>query len=599
MYAMTYQDTSIIWLMLCAALVIFMQAGFCCLESGLVQSKNSINVAIKNLIDFCFASIIFWALGFALMFGPTHGGYIGSWGMPINEATSPTIGALFLFQLAFCGTATTILSGAAAERMKFAGYLITVGITAAVVYPIYGHWAWGGLFTKTPGWLESMGFIDFAGASVVHATGGWVALAAIIVIGPRSGRFGKNAKEIIGHNIPIAAVGALMLWFGWIGFNGGSVLNKTNLIPLVLMNSILSGSAGALVALGISWQIQKKPNVLEIINGTLGGLVAITACAHVVSPGSALLIGGVGGAIAYFGARLLVRYSLDDAVGAIPIHAFAGTWSVLAVALFAPEKASVLVQLTGAISCFVWAFGIGWLALTLINRLLPLRVHEDEEKRGLNLSEHGAETAVSNLLNEIRHLGQLENPTQTLNVDEYSEIAPVAKEYNRVLDSIARESKGRQDAMSAISKYADSIALLRDIAVTSNEAETPENILLQSLQKICVYGGWPIAHGYLLDEKGVIGRNDFWYLAGSKDRYENFKTITETANKQFLTVSDSRTKFHGLAGRSIAGTRRRSLARSQKSWASRRLCISYTGRTAHSCCFRIFLHQLKDQQTAL
>ncbi len=263
----------LMWVVLCAALVLLMQAGFTCLETGFVRAKNSINVAIKNIVDFLVASSIFWIVGFALMFGASASGWIGTTGFFWGDASQPWLLAFFLFQLTFCGTATTIVSGAVAERMRFSGYLFATIIICTVIYPVIGHWVWGGAVEGNgAGWLSRLGFLDFAGSTVVHSVAGWVALAAILIIGPRIGRFDSPGSAIHGHNLPMAALGTLLLWFGWFGFNGGSTLAFTEQTPLILVNTTMAAVWGGLAALALGWRRLGRPSAQMAMNGTLRGL---------------------------------------------------------------------------------------------------------------------------------------------------------------------------------------------------------------------------------------------------------------------------------------------------------------------------------------
>ena len=390
------------WLLICAALVMLMQAGFTCLETGLVRSKNNINVATKNFADFCLSTAIFWSIGAALMFGTTYGGLIGTTTFSFERGTEPWLVAFLIFQIIFCGTATTIVSGAVAERMRFWAYLAVTTVLASVIYPVIGHWIWGGIESGIPsGWLAARGFVDFAGATVVHSVGGWLALAAIIIIGPRIGRFGEDGSAIRPSSIPITTLGVFLLWFGWIGFNGGSLGGVTKDLPNVILATIIAGACGGISALAISWVTSIRPSPINIMNGSLAGLVAITASANITSPISASLIGAIGGLVSYLGMILLERFELDDAVGAVPVHLGGGIWGTLAVALYGDSALSgtglghwdqFLVQVQGVAATGAWAFGLGFCLLWLINRLSPLRVSPDDERMGLNISEHGEST---------------------------------------------------------------------------------------------------------------------------------------------------------------------------------------------------------------
>jgi Amt family ammonium transporter len=394
-----------LWLILCAALVFLMQAGFLCLESGLTRSKNSINVAIKNLADFCLTTIVFWAIGFSLMFGDTVSGWYGT-GLVLTDFSveSADTAVFFLFQVMFCGAAVTIISGVVAERLKFGAYLIVALFVSGLVYPVAGHWSWasfgGG---EGDGFLASMGFIDFAGSSVVHSVGGWSGLALLIIIGPRIGRFGGSAP-IKASNLPLATLGVLLLFIGWLGFNGGSTLVMDESVPLILVNTIIGGSVGALAAGGLGYAVHNNLNVTRFMNGALGGLVAITANCFAVSTPIAALIGLVGGMIVVFAEDLLEKFHLDDAVGAIPVHLAAGIWGTLATGLYGDLEVlgtglsrgeQISVQALGVLTYAVWSFGISYALFWIVNRVFRLRVSAEHEIAGLNISEHGVENEVA------------------------------------------------------------------------------------------------------------------------------------------------------------------------------------------------------------
>jgi Amt family ammonium transporter len=397
-----------LWLILCAALVFLMQAGFLCLESGLTRSKNSINVAIKNLADFCLTTIVFWAIGFSLMFGDTVSGWYGT-GLVLTDFSveSADTAVFFLFQVMFCGAAVTIISGVVAERLKFTAYLVVALFVSAIVYPVAGHWSWasfgGG---EGEGFLASMGFVDFAGSSVVHSVGGWSGLALLMVIGPRIGKFG-GSDPIKASNLPLATLGVLFLFIGWLGFNGGSTLVMDESVPLILVNTIIGGSVGALAAGGLGYAVHNNLNVTQFMNGALGGLVAITANCFAVSTPIAALIGLVGGMIVVFAEDLLKKFHLDDAVGAIPVHLAAGIWGTLATGLYGnlevlgtglSRSEQISVQALGVLTYAVWSFGVSYGLFWLVNRVFGLRVSAEDEIAGLNISEHGVENedAVQN-----------------------------------------------------------------------------------------------------------------------------------------------------------------------------------------------------------
>lgn len=450
------QVLDIMWVLICAALVMLMQGGFCFLECGLSRAKNSINVAIKNLVDFCIAGAAFWIFGFGLMFGVSQLGWIGTTGFLLDEHNSPWTLTFFLFQLIFCGTATTIVSGAVAERMRFPGYMMVSLLVSGLIYPLFGHWCWNGADAEAAlGWLGQRGFIDFAGSTVVHSVGGWVALAAVIVIGPRLRRFAKNAPAIRGHNLPMAALGVLLLWFGWFGFNGGSTLGVDTSIPLILVNTNLSAIFGGLAALLVAAVIERRSDVGQTMNGLIAGLVAITASCHIMSPACAALIGASAGVLCVGSSYLLVRLRIDDVIGAFPAHAVAGVWGTLAVALFADPKLfgtglsrweQLVVQAQGIGVCFVWAFGGGFVCLWIMNHLFKLRVCEEHERIGLNVSEHQASTDLIELLDQMDSHGREGNFSRCVTVEPHTEVGQIAKEYNRVLARVQAEIRQREEA---------------------------------------------------------------------------------------------------------------------------------------------------------
>jgi len=407
-----------LWILISAALVFFMQAGFLSLETGLTRRKNNANVAAKNLVDMAIAVALFWLFGFGLMFGLSGGdlGLFGTTGIapdlssaPIDRNSAPySQTAFFLFQAMFCGTAVTIISGATAERLRFEGYLIISVIVTGLVYPIFGHWAWAGLDTGTfTGWLGQRGFIDFAGSTVVHSIGGWAALAILILIKPRRGRFGPSGEPLPlpRANVPLAALGALILWFGWFGFNGGSALITDNDVALIIINTMIAGAAGLLATIPVRLLVtQGMVEVDYLINGILAGLVAITACSHAVTAHQAFIIGMIAAWVMLAVDTLLLLFRVDDAVGAVPVHLGAGIWGTLAVAIFGnPEilgtglgmVEQLTVQTIGIASAAAWSFAVMLITLTTINQFFPLRVSPEEEEIGLNLSEQGVEPDYS------------------------------------------------------------------------------------------------------------------------------------------------------------------------------------------------------------
>ena len=385
-----------VWTMVAAALVFFMQAGFSLVECGFTRAKNAINIMMKNLMDFSLGSLAFWAIGFGIMFGATQTGWFGTSGFFLSDFTpggDPWVLAFWMFQVVFCATAATIVSGAMAERTKFTGYLLYSVIISALIYPVFGSWAWGGLFNGE-GWLEKLGFIDFAGSTVVHSVGGWAGLAGAIVLGPRLGKYikGGGIKPILGHSMPLAALGVFILWLGWFGFNPGSTTAANKDIALIFVNTNLAAAAGAVLAMFTSWIKFGKPEVGMSLNGALAGLVAITAPCATVSPLSAVIIGAIAGIIVVFSVIFFDRIKIDDPVGAISVHGVNGAWGTLAAGIFniGGTSAKIIgVQLLGIGACFIWTFGAAFIMFKLIDLTIGLRVSPEEESQGLDFSEHG------------------------------------------------------------------------------------------------------------------------------------------------------------------------------------------------------------------
>lgn len=386
-----------VWTLVAAALVFFMQAGFAMVESGFTRAKSAVNIMMKNLLDFAMGSLAFWAVGFALMFGATTTGWFGTSGFFLSEFTpggDPWVLAFWMFQCVFAATAATIVSGAVAERIKFNCYLIYSIAICAFIYPIFGSWAWGSLL-HGGGWLEKLGFIDFAGSTVVHSIGGWAALAGAIALGPRIGKFGKNGevKAIPGHNIPMAAVGVFILWLGWFGFNPGSTTAGNTDIAMIFVNTNLAAAAGCLSAMITAWILFKKPDVGMSLNGALAGLVGITAGCANVTPTSSVIIGLIAGVLVVMSVMFFDKIKVDDPVGAVSVHGVCGAWGTLAAGLFNIEGATakiIGVQLTGIGAAFVWSFGIAFILFKTLDAVVGLRVSEEEEITGVDIGEHGA-----------------------------------------------------------------------------------------------------------------------------------------------------------------------------------------------------------------
>ncbi len=386
-----------LWTLVAAALVFFMQAGFAMVEAGFTRAKNAVNIMMKNLMDFSMGSIAFYAIGFGLMFGATNTGWFGTSDFFLSGWSpdgDPWVLAFWMFQCVFAATAATIVSGAMAERTKFTSYLIYSLFLCAIIYPIFGSWAWGSLLNGN-GWLEKLGFIDFAGSTVVHSIGGWAALAGAVVLGPRIGKYGPNGevRAIPGHNIPIAALGVFILWLGWFGFNPGSTTTADKSIAMIFVNTNLSAAAGAILAMITSWIMFKKPDVGMSLNGALAGLVGITAGCANVSPLSSIIIGAIAGVLVVVSVVAIDRMHIDDPVGAVSVHGVCGAWGTLAAGLFnmgGPTMKIITTQLIGIGAAFVWSFGAAFILFKVIDLTVGLRVSKKEEMEGLDIGEHGA-----------------------------------------------------------------------------------------------------------------------------------------------------------------------------------------------------------------
>lgn len=394
-----------IWLVVTGSLVFFMQAGFAFVETGLTRAKNATNILMKNLMDFCFGSIVFWMIGWGFMYGADQfGGLVGFGDFFKGTMDDPKFYRDWFFQVVFAATSATIVSGAMAERTQFKSYLIYTCFISAVIYPVSGHWIWGG------GWLSKLGFHDFAGSTVVHSVGGWAALMGAIVLGPRIGKYVKvdgktSVKAFPGHNIGWAFLGVFILWFGWYGFNPGSTLSGMSAdIGRVAVTTTLGGAAGAVGALIFSWFWFKKPDASMTLNGVLAGLVAITAPCGVVSPGASVAIGLIAGVLVVLAVEFIDKVlKIDDPVGAVSVHAVNGVFGTLAVGIWGNVEGVAVgvlhgggfhqlgVQALGVVTVAVWACLVSLILFLAIKAVFGLRVSAKEEMVGLDLSEHKAE----------------------------------------------------------------------------------------------------------------------------------------------------------------------------------------------------------------
>ncbi len=406
-----FQAVDVIWTLLAAALVFFMQAGFAMVETGFTRAKNAGNIIMKNLMDFALGSLVFWVLGFGIMFGASQAGIIG---MPsffsTGDGVVPSLpGPVFLiFQTVFCATAATIVSGAMAERTKFISYCIYSVVISALIYPISGHWIWGG------GWLSQLGFHDFAGSTAVHLVGGIAAFIGALLLGPRIGKYDKDGKPkaIPGHSLTLGALGVFILWFGWFGFNPGSTVSATGDDTLVKMGSIfvttnLAAAAAATVTMIITWVRYKKPDVSMTLNGALGGLVAITAGCDAVSPAGAAIIGAIAAVVIVFGIEFIDKVlKIDDPVGAIGVHGLCGAAGTILVGIFATDGGLLYggglryvgIQALGVLAVAAWVAITMLLVFNIIKKTVGLRVSREEEIAGLDMEEHGLSSSYADFM---------------------------------------------------------------------------------------------------------------------------------------------------------------------------------------------------------
>ena len=412
-------NLNVVWTLVAAILVFTMQAGFALVETGFTRAKNAANIMMKNLMDFAAGSLAFYVLGAALMFGATKlGGALG-WGglgMPgLAEGEGSWNWTFLFFQTMFAATAATIVSGAVAERIEFKSYLVYSILVSAVVYPVSGHWMWGGLAGEgSAGWLEGLGFHDFAGSTVVHSVGGWIALAGAIALGPRIGKYRHDgtANPIPGHSLVLGTLGVFLLWIGWFGFNPGSYTTGVGSIGRVAMTTNLAACAGTVAALATAWAIMGKPDLTMALNGSLAGLVAITAPCDLVTANAAIAIGLVAGVLVVLSVFALDKAHVDDPVGAVSVHCVNGVWGTLAVGLFAAPVAAgygndapgllyggglrlLGVQALGALCTAAWAFGTGAAIFFSLRKARILRVPAKTELKGLDLVEHGQDAYAS------------------------------------------------------------------------------------------------------------------------------------------------------------------------------------------------------------
>lgn len=481
-----FQSVDVIWTLVAAALVFFMQAGFAMVETGFTRAKNAGNIIMKNLMDFSLGSLVFWVLGFGIMFGTSQAGIIGlsgffATGDGVNSALP---GPVFLiFQTVFCATAATIVSGGMAERTKFISYCIYSVIISAVVYPVSGHWIWGG------GWLSQLGFHDFAGSTAVHMVGGVAAMIGAAILGPRIGKYDKNGKPkaIPGHSLTLGALGVFILWFGWFGFNPGSTVSATGDETLISMGSIfittnLAAAAAATVAMIITWVRYKKPDVSMTLNGALGGLVAITAGCDAVSPTGAVVIGAIAAVVLVFGIEFIDKVlKIDDPVGAIGVHGLCGATGTILVGVLATDGGLLYggglgllgVQILGVLAVAAWVTVTMLIVFTIIKKTVGLRVSREEEISGLDMEEHGLASSYADFMPTVI---TAEEEEPIVNVDKA--VPTIYKKSEQVLASDVKMTK--IEILTKQGKFDALKVALNDIGVTGM---TVSNVLGCGMQK--------------------------------------------------------------------------------------------------------------------
>ena len=450
------ESLNLLWVVIAAGMVLFMQAGFTAVESGKTRAKNTINVAMKNMMDFVVSVMAFWALGFGLMFGASAAGWLGTSGFFLTGELQPKDYAMFVFQAVFAATAATIISGAVAERMRFVAYAIVSLVTVALIYPVSGHWIWGG------GWLAEMGMVDFAGSTVVHSLGAWIGLAGIVMLGPRLGRFNKDgsANHLQGHNLVLAVMGVLILWFGWFGFNGGSLLEVSNDLALVVLNTLLAPAFAAGIVLVSSLVFFGRLMVEKLLTAVIAGLVAVTAGANMLTPSGAIWIGIGAGAIVCLFEYLMAKWRLDDPVNVVASHGVAGVWGTLAMAFFVPSEllpagsmlAQLGVQLIGVLAVFAWGFGLGLLLFWVLKQMNVLRVPPEGEEMGLNRYEHGASSGVYDVMAAMREMAKSGRFDQKLAVEPGTDEGLLATAFNELTGSVNQSISELNRVLGAVAQ---------------------------------------------------------------------------------------------------------------------------------------------------
>jgi Amt family ammonium transporter len=527
------ENIDILWILLCAILVFIMQAGFMCVEAGITRNKNNINTALKNISDFGIAIFCFWAFGYGVLYGVSNFGFMGGSHFFMHN-TDIEEGAWFLYQAAFCGAAMTIVAGAVAERLKFSVYLLITAFGAISIYPFIGHWVW-----NDDGWLKALGFVDFAGSTVVHGVGGAIALSAIIILGSRIGKFRKDGtpREFNGSNVPFALLGSILLFFGWFGFNGGSTGYFSRDIPLILTNTLLSSVGAVVTMIVLSYVIYNRVHVLRMMNAMLGGLVSITACANSVVSYEAIIIGSIGAVVVLFSDKILEKLKLDDVVGAIPVHLGAGIWGTIAVAIFGnpaildtglTESEQIGVQLFGVLVCVISAFTLSFIFIFCLNKTWGIRVSRASEEAGLNVSEHRANDDVEDLLNVMLEQANSRDFSRTADQEPFSHAGRIGLHYNNLVWSLRESIEETDDILKKILPNTVAEKLKRGEDVSDNYEEV-------TILFIDIVGFTKLSHS-LVTRRVVTILNDIFKTFDRQGKIFNVEKI-KTIGDAYMAVS--------------------------------------------------------------
>jgi len=460
----TQSQINTLWIISCTILIFLMQAGFMCLEVGLARLKNNVNVAIKNIVDFGLAAILFWLIGFGLMFGKSYQGLFGTDGFFFSSSYGP-YQVYFVYQTMFVATAVTLVSGAITERVKFEGYLIITLIVAGIIYPITGHWAWNSEVLgdmMQPGWLRQKGFYDYAGSTIVHSVGGWVAFAALSIIGPRLGRYSSHnkGKNFYG-NYPLAVLGVIILWFGWFGFNGATTGGFTTNVTVVIINTLNGGAFGLITAIILSYILKKKIDPRYLLIGPIAGLVSVTGGCDIFEITTAPIIGTIGSILAIIADQIMEKYEFDDVVSVVPVHLVGGIWGTLAVGFFGNIEDTfvinsrmdfIKIQLLGIVSIGAFAYFTSYIILKSINGFYPLRVNATQEEIGLNVALHDQPTLDYDLIKTM----ETQTATGDLNLraqqDMFTNFGIIGIYYNKLLNKVQEAEKDKEKWRSRVYK---------------------------------------------------------------------------------------------------------------------------------------------------